>query len=143
MSGGGNLPVGPGIWGFVAFFVLAVALWLLVRNMNSRLRRMAYRDRDRAEQFAEKADVDGSTPVPPDVGRARPRARPAEPARTPPAPRPTGRVTTPARRARTRAPETRGTAYALGHDERPDSSRGVRHVRRALDPVGRGQVAAW
>ena len=67
MSGGGNLPVGPGIWGFVAFFVLAVALWLLVRNMNSRLRRMAYRDRDRAEQFAEKADVDGSTPVPPDV----------------------------------------------------------------------------
>ncbi len=75
MSGGGNLPVGPGIWGFIAFFVLAVALWLLVRNMNSRLRRMAYRDRDRAEQFAAKADVDGST-----AGR-RPSAAPdaAEP----------------------------------------------------------------
>ena len=59
MSGGGNLPIGPGIWGFIAFFVLAIALWFLVRNMNSRLRRMAYRDRDRAEQFA--ADADGAT----------------------------------------------------------------------------------
>ena len=54
MNGGGNLPVGPGIWGFIAFFVLAVALWLLVRNMNSRLRRMAYTDRERA-QAAEAA----------------------------------------------------------------------------------------
>lgn len=60
MSGGGNLPVGPGIWGFVAFFVLALALWLLVRNMNTRLRRMAYRDRERAEQFAADADPTGS-----------------------------------------------------------------------------------
>jgi hypothetical protein len=60
MSGGGNLPVGPGIWGFIAFFVLAVALWFLVRNMNNRLRRMAYRDRDRAEEFAANAEVDGS-----------------------------------------------------------------------------------
>ncbi|WP_020144889.1 hypothetical protein [Terracoccus sp. 273MFTsu3.1] len=59
MSGGGNLPIGPGIWGFIAFFVLAVALWFLVRNMNNRLRRMAYRDRDRAEQFV--ADADGTT----------------------------------------------------------------------------------
>lgn len=63
MNGSGNLPVGPGIWGFVAFFVLALALWFLVRNMNSRLRRMAYRDRDRAEEFAAKADVDGSGPT--------------------------------------------------------------------------------
>jgi len=60
MSGGGNLPVGPGIWGFIAFFVLAVALWFLVRNMNNRLRRMAYRDRDRAEEFAANAEVDGT-----------------------------------------------------------------------------------
>ena len=63
MSGGGNLPVGPGIWGFIAFFVLAIALWFLVRNMNSRLRRMAYRDRDRAEEFAASADADGSKPA--------------------------------------------------------------------------------
>ncbi|MGO4599271.1 hypothetical protein [Terrabacter sp. 2RAF25] len=56
MGSGGNLPVGPGIWGFIAFFVLAISLWLLVRNMNSRLRRMAYRDRDEA---AARADADG------------------------------------------------------------------------------------
>ena len=49
MDGGGNLPIGPGIWGFIAFFVLAIALTLLVRNMNSRLRRMAYTDRERAQ----------------------------------------------------------------------------------------------
>ncbi|GAA5022259.1 hypothetical protein GCM10023258_12330 [Terrabacter aeriphilus] len=71
MSGGGNLPVGPGIWGFVAFFVLAVALWLLVRNMNTRLRRMAYRDRERAEQFASDADPTGS-------GQQNPPTRPTE-----------------------------------------------------------------
>jgi hypothetical protein len=63
MGGSGNLPIGPGIWGFIAFFVLAIALWLLVRNMNSRLRRMAYRDRDRAEQFGGDADVVGSKDV--------------------------------------------------------------------------------
>ncbi len=48
MGDGGNLPIGPGFGGFVAFFVMALALWLLVRNMNGRLRRMAYRERDRA-----------------------------------------------------------------------------------------------
>ncbi|WP_404392037.1 hypothetical protein [Humibacillus xanthopallidus] len=66
MDGGGNLPIGPGIWGFIAFFVLAIALTLLVRNMNSRLRRMAYSDRERAQAAeaeaaqaaeAEKADA--------------------------------------------------------------------------------------
>ncbi|WP_323100810.1 hypothetical protein [Intrasporangium sp. YIM S08009] len=54
MADGGNLPIGPGIWGFIAFFVLAVALWFLVRNMNSRLRRMAYRDRERAQEDATR-----------------------------------------------------------------------------------------
>ena len=61
MGSGGNLPVGPGIWGFIAFFVLAISLWLLVRNMNSRLRRMAYRDRDEA---AARAEADGAAPDP-------------------------------------------------------------------------------
>ncbi|GAA2021346.1 hypothetical protein GCM10009740_07420 [Terrabacter terrae] len=59
MGGSGNLPVGPGIWGFIAFFVLAVALWFLVRNMNGRLRRMAYRDRDEADQL-HTDDADGT-----------------------------------------------------------------------------------
>ena len=72
MSGGGNLPIGPGIWGFIAFFVLAVALWFLVRNMNSRLRRMAYRDRDRAEQFAADADVVGTKDEPATAGTPDP-----------------------------------------------------------------------
>src|SRR6478609_1993472 len=95
MSGGGNLPVGPGIWGFIAFFVLAVALWFLVRNMNNRLRRMAYRDRDRAEEFAANAEVDGSrrggagaaTPATPATRPSRPRP-PPRPSRPRPPPRP-------------------------------------------------------
>lgn len=32
-----------GLGAFLAFFFLAVCLWLLMRNMNSRLRRMSYR----------------------------------------------------------------------------------------------------
>ncbi|HET7802084.1 MAG TPA: hypothetical protein VFL38_16800 [Humibacillus xanthopallidus] len=70
MNGGGNLPVGPGIWGFIAFFVLAIALWLLVRNMNSRLRRMAYTDRERAqaaEAAARQGEPDGTAPRAADV----------------------------------------------------------------------------
>ncbi len=35
--------VSPGLGGFLAFFVLAIALWLLMRNMNARMRRMSYR----------------------------------------------------------------------------------------------------
>jgi hypothetical protein len=75
MNGGGNLPVGPGIWGFIAFFVLAIALWLLVRNMNSRLRRMAYSDRERAEAAAAEAaarrgEPEGSTSAATDAREA-------------------------------------------------------------------------
>lgn len=72
MGGGGNLPIGPGIWGFIAFFVLAIALWLLVRNMNARLRRMAYRDRDESAtaQADTPADADGRSTVRPAPGAA-------------------------------------------------------------------------
>jgi hypothetical protein len=74
MGSGGNLPVGPGLWGFIAFFVLALSLWLLMRNMNSRMRRMAYRERERLERDqaehgrpADTADSDGAGgPVPGD-----------------------------------------------------------------------------
>jgi flagellar biosynthesis/type III secretory pathway M-ring protein FliF/YscJ len=67
MGGSGNLPVGPGVWGFIALFVLAIALWLLVRNMNARLRRMAYREQERVEaERGKKAAADnggeGETP---------------------------------------------------------------------------------
>lgn len=40
--------VGPGFGAFAAFFLLALALWLLMRNMNARMRRMAYRERVRS-----------------------------------------------------------------------------------------------
>jgi len=43
--------VGPGFGAFVAFFLLAVALWLLMRNMNARMRRMAYREQERVQSL--------------------------------------------------------------------------------------------
>ena len=45
--------VGPGMGAFIAFLFLAIALWLLMRNMNSRLRRMKYADQ--AEERAAQA----------------------------------------------------------------------------------------
>ena len=37
--------IGPGLWAFISFFALAVALWLLMRNMNARVRNISYRAR--------------------------------------------------------------------------------------------------
>ena len=52
--------VSPGFWGFVVFAILAVALYFLMRNMNSRMRRMSYRQkgahRDGAEPQATDTD---------------------------------------------------------------------------------------
>jgi predicted Holliday junction resolvase-like endonuclease len=47
--------VSPGILGFLAFFLLAVALYLLLRNMNGHLRRMSYRaaELEKQEQLAK------------------------------------------------------------------------------------------
>jgi hypothetical protein len=42
---------GPGVGAFIAFFVLAVSLWLLMRNMNGRMRRMAYREQQRVAEL--------------------------------------------------------------------------------------------
>lgn len=56
-----SVDVTAGLEGFLAFFLLAVALYLLMRNMNTRMRRMAYRE----EQDAKAAD-DGSDIVDPD-----------------------------------------------------------------------------
>lgn len=48
--------IGPGLGAFIAMFVLAVALFFLMRNMNARMRRMSYRERDRlAALEAEEA----------------------------------------------------------------------------------------
>jgi uncharacterized protein (TIGR03382 family) len=43
--------VGPGIGAFLAFFLLALFLWLLMRNMNGRMRRMAYREQQRVAEL--------------------------------------------------------------------------------------------
>src|SRR4026207_2073360 len=55
---------GPGFLAFVAFFLLALALWFLMRNMNARMRRMSYR-----QQAAHRGRND-----PPAAEGGRPRA---------------------------------------------------------------------
>ncbi len=59
---GANQAVSGGIGGFLAFFVLALALWLLVRNMNGRLRNMRYQDE--REHGGPGSGAPGSDPVP-------------------------------------------------------------------------------
>jgi len=55
VNGAPSSLVSPGLWGFVAFFVLALALYLLMRNMNARMRRMSYRSQELAKE-AERAE---------------------------------------------------------------------------------------
>jgi hypothetical protein len=73
--------VGPGIGAFVAFFVLAVALWLLMRNMNGRMRRMAYKEQQRVAEIeareSERKDQRGPKPTPEDPPQEDDRADPA------------------------------------------------------------------
>ena len=49
-----SVAVTAGLGGFLSFFLLAVALYFLMRNMNARMRRMAYR-----EELEAKAAEDG------------------------------------------------------------------------------------
>lgn len=51
--------VGPGMWAFVAFFVLALALWLLMRSMFGRLRRINLAERDREQAERERTERAG------------------------------------------------------------------------------------
>ncbi len=82
MMGGQSVDISAGLGGFLAFFLLAVALYLLMRNMNARMRRMAYREELEAKaaedaQSAERADpeqVDG-----PDSPAADDDSRPGGP----------------------------------------------------------------
>lgn len=56
--------VAPGFLAFVAFFLLAMVLWFLMKNMNSRMRRMSYRQqqahRGRDEAQAGPGEVGDS-----------------------------------------------------------------------------------
>ena len=71
--------IGPGLGAFIAFFVLAVVLWLLMRNLNSRMRRMAYKEQQRvAELEVREAEREaGATPADQDQPTA-PTAPPAQ-----------------------------------------------------------------
>ena len=74
---------GPGFLAFVAFFLLALALWFLMRNMNARMRRMSYRQqaahRGKDDPQADDGDgpVERGTPVDETDGRM-PRATAAD-----------------------------------------------------------------
>jgi flagellar biosynthesis/type III secretory pathway M-ring protein FliF/YscJ len=76
--------IGPGLGAFVAFFVLAVILWFLMRNLNGRMRRMAYKEQQRvAELEAQQAERDQPSSGP----KATPEdARAQAPTRADPAP---------------------------------------------------------
>lgn len=52
--------IGPGFGAFVAFICLALVLWLLMRNMNARMRRMAYREQDRLAQLEREGGAEGT-----------------------------------------------------------------------------------
>ena len=54
-----SVDVTAGLGGFLAFFLLALALYFLMRNMNARMRRMAYREELAAKQTQDH-DPDGS-----------------------------------------------------------------------------------
>jgi hypothetical protein len=62
---------GPGFLAFLAFFLLALALWFLMRNMNARMRRMSYRQqaahRGKDDPQAGPADL-GTEADPPVTG---------------------------------------------------------------------------
>lgn len=63
-----SVNVTPGLGGFVAFFLLAVALYFLMRNMNARLRRMAYREEQEAKAVESDPGPDRADSSGPDRG---------------------------------------------------------------------------
>lgn len=69
--------VSPGILGFLAFFFLAVALYLLVRNMNGHLRRMRYRAEQLEAEEGTPASGDKPTASTPAAPGAEPEPGPA------------------------------------------------------------------
>ena len=65
-----SVDVTAGLEGFLAFFLLAVALYLLMRNMNARMRRMAYREEQDAKAAKEAAGSDDTDSSGPESGPA-------------------------------------------------------------------------
>ncbi len=67
---------GPGFLAFLAFFILAIALWFLMRNMNARMRRMSYRQqaahrgKDDPQAGPGEVDLEDDGPVTAATGSA-------------------------------------------------------------------------
>jgi hypothetical protein len=57
-----SVGVTAGLGGFLVFFLLAVALCFLMRNMNARLRRMAYREEQEGRAAQGEQGDDGQSP---------------------------------------------------------------------------------
>lgn len=55
---GANQSISAGLGGFLAFFLLAIALWLLMRNMNARLRNVRFAEEAEEARLAEEAGED-------------------------------------------------------------------------------------
>lgn len=53
---GANQSISAGIGGFLAFFLLACALWLLMRNMNGRLRNLRYNEEAEEARLARERE---------------------------------------------------------------------------------------
>jgi len=56
-----SVDVTAGLGGFLAFFLLAVALYFLMRNMNTRLRRLAYREEQETRAANDESGPDEPT----------------------------------------------------------------------------------
>lgn len=57
MNGGMNQSISAGPGGFLAFFLLALALWLLMRSMSKRLRRVRFEEEaEDTRRLAEAGD---------------------------------------------------------------------------------------
>jgi flagellar biosynthesis/type III secretory pathway M-ring protein FliF/YscJ len=64
--------VSPGLWGFAVVFVLAIVVWLLMRNMTGRLRRLRFREEERQRrEAAEREWSHHDDDEPPTPGTAR------------------------------------------------------------------------
>ena len=116
---------GPGFLAFLAFFLLALALWFLMRNMNARMRRMSYRQqaahrgKDEAQATPEDLASEPDGPVGIDPRR---RGR-----RVAPRPGVAGRRCFPRRRFRPRRP---GLTPCSGGRGSGEGQRGGDEVRR-------------
>jgi len=63
-----SVAVTAGLGGFLAFFLLALALYFLMRNMNARMRRMAYREEQEAKAVEGDSGPDRADSSGPDRG---------------------------------------------------------------------------